>query len=106
MMGSMDIENIEIRKAKTPPKGDDLQKGVVGLTLKSLGQDLRNIPYRVTKDKEVCITPPGLMYAGEKPKVPGEKIESVLVPTVSFHDPSIWDTIVQALQKEILSTLT
>ena len=94
----MNIENIEIRKGKHP-KGDDLQKGVAGLTIKKMGLNINNIPYRVTKEKEILVTCPGLVYAEQKEK--GEKPESKLVPTVSFEDASIWDSIVEAIKKEI-----
>lgn len=98
----MDIEKVEIRKAKNA-KADYLQNGVVGLTLKEFGMDLRNIPYRITKDKEIIVTPPGLIYAEQKDK--GGKIENKLVPTFSFHDSSVWDAIVEAIKKEISATL-
>jgi len=95
---AMNIENIEIRKAKHP-KGDDLQKGVAGLTLKDIGVNINNIPYRVTKEKEIFVTYPGMVYAEKKEK--GEKPESKLIPTISFEDASIWDSIVEAIKKEI-----
>ena len=94
----MDLENIEIRKAKHP-KGDDLQKGVAGLTIKDMGININNIPYRVTKESEIIVTCPGLVYVEKKEK--GEKPESKLVPTISFHDSSIWGSIVEAIKKEI-----
>ena len=94
----MSIGNVEIRKAKQA-KGDDLQKGVAGVTIKDLGVDIKNIPYRVTKEKKIIITPPGLVYAEQKAK--GEKPESKLIPTVSFHDSSIWEAIVEAIKKVI-----
>ena len=94
----MDLENIEIRKAKHP-KGDDLQKGVAGLTIKDIGVNINNIPYRVTKEKEIIVSCPGLVYAERKEK--GEKPENKLVPTISFEDASIWDSIVEVIKKEI-----
>ena len=94
----MDLENIEIRKAKHP-KGDDLQKGVANLTIKDIGIDINNIPYRVTKESEILVTYPGLVYSVQIEK--GAKPESKLVPTISFHDSSIWDSIVEAIKKEI-----
>ena len=94
----MKIENIEIRKAKHP-KGDDLQKGVAGLTIKNMGIKINNIPYRVTKEKEIIVSCPGLVYAEKNEK--GEKPESKFVPNISFEDSSIWDSIVEAIKKEI-----
>jgi len=96
---AMNIENIEIRKAKHP-KGDDLQKGIAALTLKDIGVNINNIPYRVTKEKEIFVTYPGLVYAEQKEK--GEKPESKLIPTISFEDTSIWDSILEAIKKEII----
>lgn len=95
----MNIENVEIRKAKYP-KGSDLQKGTASLTLKDIGIDIRNIPYRVTKEREILVTVPGLVYSEQKEK--GEKPEITLIPTISFHDSSIWDSIVEAVKKEIV----
>lgn len=94
----VNIENVEIRKAKYP-KGDDLQKGTASLTLKDIGMDIRNIPYRVTKEREIFVTVPCLVYSEQKEK--GEKPENKLVPTISFHDSAIWDSIVEAIKKEI-----
>ena len=98
----MKIEKIEIRKAKNAKK-DFLQNGVVAVTVKDLGIDLRNIPYRVTNEKEIIITPHGVMFSEQKAK--GEPVEHKLSPTVSFHDSSIWDAIVEAIKKEVSATL-
>lgn len=98
----MKIEKVEIRKAKNAKK-DFLQNGVVAVTIKDLGIDMRNIPYRVTNEKEIIVTAPGVMFSELKEK--GEPVEHKLSPTVSFHDSAIWDVIVEAIKKEILATL-
>ena len=95
----MKIENIQIRKSKYV-KGDDLQRGVAGLTIKDLGIDIRNIPYYVTKDREIIVQPPAIAYS-EREERDG-KVEHKLVPTISFHDSSIWDSIVEAVKKAVV----
>jgi hypothetical protein len=98
----MKIEKVEIRKAKNAKK-DFLQNGVADLTLKEFGIDIKNIPYRVTTEKEISVTSPGVTFSHQKAK--GEPVENKLIPTVSFHDSAIWDAIVEAIKKEILATL-
>lgn len=95
----MKIENVEIRKAKHP-KGDDLQKGVADLTIKDLGIDIKNINYRITKDKEIIVTAPGVSFA-EKKKEKEKPPESKVIPTISFHDENRWKEVVEAIKKEI-----
>ena len=98
----MQLENIELRKAKQA-KGDDLQKGVADLTVKDIGLDLKNIPYRVTKEKEILVTAPGVSFATKVAK--GEKPINTLIPTISFHDASIWDAIVEAIKQKVSKTI-
>ena len=61
----MNIESIEINKSRHAKKEGDLERGSVCLTVKDMGMgiDLKNIPYRITKEKEVVVTAPGMNYS-------------------------------------------
>ena len=92
----MNIQNVELRKAKHA-------KGVASLTIKDIGLDLKNIAYRVTKEKEIFVTSPGLSFSEKVEK--GEKPVSIWLPTISFHDSAVWNAVVEAVKTEISKSL-
>ena len=98
----MKIENIYIHKSKKHKRGH-IQTGLVNLTIKELKLDIGNIIYSITKEKEIIITCHGIVYPFKDET--GEVVNK-FTPNISFHDPSVWDEIVEAIKKAIASTIS
>lgn len=80
------------------PKAKFFAKGNLKLKIHSIGLEVRNVPYSISKGKQVKLQKPFRYH--RFPDEPGKPDE--YVSTISFKDNSIWKEVTKVAEKAVL----
>lgn len=95
------IEVVEVYPDPTNLKNNIKEKGTVHISIKEMGIDIKNIMYIINKNGSIHVLAPQRIYKENTDSESKEKIKNIVVPTIHFHNKSIWVHIQDVIRKEV-----